>query len=72
MDPKTQADLDNHANINNPNNDAYWQSRGLDSRPDDDNDNDDDDYTQSDDLAEDRWGDDNESFHEEWVPQDAW
>ncbi len=26
----TQADLDNHANQLNPNNDAYWSSRGED------------------------------------------
>ena len=25
---------DNHANQLNPNNDAYWQSRGYDERPD--------------------------------------
>ena len=30
-----QDDLDNHANQMNPNNDAYWQSRGEDDRPDD-------------------------------------
>ena len=27
-----QSDLDNHANQLNPNNDAYYQSRGLDGR----------------------------------------
>lgn len=38
----TQDELDNHANQLNPNNDAYWQSRGgYDERPDD---WDDDDY----------------------------
>ncbi len=26
---------DNHANQCNPNNDAYWESRGHDERPDD-------------------------------------
>lgn len=26
---------DNHANQLNPNNDAYWQSRGEDERPED-------------------------------------
>ena len=26
-------DLDNHANQLNPNNDAFWQSRGYDERP---------------------------------------
>ena len=31
----TQADLDNHADQLNSNNDAYWQSRGEDERPDD-------------------------------------
>ncbi len=30
----SQDELDNHSNQLNPNNDAYWQSRGLDSRPD--------------------------------------
>ena len=30
-----QSDLDNHANQLNPNNDAYWQSRSEDERPDD-------------------------------------
>nr|WP_314899153.1 hypothetical protein [uncultured Deefgea sp.] len=28
-------DNDNHSNQLNPNNDAYWESRGLDERPDD-------------------------------------
>lgn len=28
-------DLDNHANQLNPNNDAYWESRGWDERPED-------------------------------------
>jgi len=31
----SQDDLDNHADQLNPNNDAYWQSRGEDERPDD-------------------------------------
>lgn len=31
----SQADLDNHSNQLNPNNDDYWQSRGEDERPDD-------------------------------------
>ncbi|EPW8047209.1 hypothetical protein R7E47_10675 [Vibrio sp. Vb1026] len=31
----TQDDLDNHSAQLNPNNDAYWQSRGEDERPDD-------------------------------------
>ena len=30
-----QSDMDNHANQMNPNNDAYWESRGYDERPDD-------------------------------------
>ena len=30
----SQADLDNHADQLNPNNDAYWGSRGEDERPD--------------------------------------
>lgn len=31
----SQHDDDNHSNQLNPNNDAYWQSRGEDQRPDD-------------------------------------
>lgn len=31
----SQEDLDNHSNQLNPNNDAYWQSRGYDERPED-------------------------------------
>lgn len=31
----TKADQDNHANQLNPNNDAYWESRGEEERPDD-------------------------------------
>ncbi|HMR43250.1 MAG TPA: hypothetical protein PKC40_05425 [Saprospiraceae bacterium] len=31
----SKEDLDNHANQLNPNNDAYWNSRGEDERPDD-------------------------------------
>lgn len=30
-----QSDQDNRADQINPNNDAYWQSRGDDERPDD-------------------------------------
>lgn len=30
----SQDELDNHANQLNENNDAYWQSRGVDERPD--------------------------------------
>ena len=30
-----KLDDDNHANQLNPNNDAYWESRGWDERPDD-------------------------------------
>lgn len=31
----TKDDLDNHSSQLNPNNDAYWESRGYDERPDD-------------------------------------
>jgi hypothetical protein len=34
----TKEELDNHANQLNPNNDAYWQSRGCGSRPEEDED----------------------------------
>lgn len=30
-----QSDLDNHADQLNPNNEAYWESRGYEERPDD-------------------------------------
>ena len=30
-----RGDQDNRSNQMNPNNDAYWQSRGWDERPDD-------------------------------------
>ncbi len=30
-----QSDRDNHADQLNPNNDAYWQSRDWDERPED-------------------------------------
>ncbi|MFY1111164.1 MAG: hypothetical protein AB3K77_05725 [Methanosarcinaceae archaeon] len=29
----SKSDMDNHANQCNPNNDAYWQSRGEDEKP---------------------------------------
>ncbi len=32
---RSQADLDNRANQLNSNNDAYWQSREHEQRPDD-------------------------------------
>jgi len=32
---RNKSDLDNHSDQLNPNNDAYWQSRGEDERPDD-------------------------------------
>ena len=34
-DGSSNADLDNHANQLNPNNDTYWQGRGYDEKPDD-------------------------------------
>ena len=30
----SKDDRDNHANQMNPNNDAYWEARGYDGRPD--------------------------------------
>jgi hypothetical protein len=30
-----KASNDNHSNQCNPNNDAYWESRGYDERPED-------------------------------------
>ena len=34
-DQMSNPDRDNHANQMNPNNDAYWQSRGEDEKPSD-------------------------------------
>ncbi len=31
----TRAELDNQSDQLNPNNDAYWESRGYDERPED-------------------------------------
>lgn len=31
----SKSNDDNHSNQCNPNNDAYWESRGEDERPDD-------------------------------------
>ncbi len=31
----TKTDDDNHSNQHNPNNDAYWENRGEDERPED-------------------------------------
>ena len=31
----SKSDSDNHANQMNPNNDAYWESRGWEERPED-------------------------------------
>ena len=51
--PRGGGNDDNRANQMNPNNDAYWQSRGYDERPDDweDVDDDDDDVGQDDSRA---------------------
>ena len=35
MTMSDKSDNDNHANQCNPNNEAYWVSRGYDERPDD-------------------------------------
>lgn len=54
MDPKehSKENLDNHSNQLNDNNDAYWQSRGYDERPDNDDDEEDhNDSHESDDDA---------------------
>ncbi len=41
--PRGGGNDDNRANQMNPNNDAYWQSRGYDERPENWEDSDDDD-----------------------------
>ena len=44
----SKSNNDNHSNQCNPNNDAYWDSRGYDGRPDDwDDQSDDNDYSQA-------------------------
>ena len=60
-----QSDIDNRANQLNPNNDAYYQSRGYDDKEDYDNQNSYDDYN-------DEWDDDDDYFaqpdEDEWDP----
>ena len=46
---------DNHANQMNSNNDAYWQSRGCDERPDD---------------WEGRAQDADDDWEPQWMPED--
>ncbi len=55
----SKSDLDNHSNQMNPNNDAYWQSRGHDERPDYWDDEDDSNSSNSSyDDSDDYWDDD--------------
>lgn len=57
-DPKEKADLDNHSNQLNPNNEEYWNSRRLDKPEEDTYSNtldDEDDYF---DDSNDDWADD--------------
>lgn len=35
MSGSSQAELDNHSDQLNPNNDTFWDDRGHDGRPDD-------------------------------------
>ena len=62
----SKDELDNHANQLNPNNDAYWQSRGYDERPDD--------WDDEDDLISEEDGfdwDDSENWeYENWCSDD--
>ena len=62
----SQDELDNHADQLNPNNDAYWQSRGYDERPDD--------WDDEDDLISEEDGfdwDDSENWeYENWCSDD--
>ena len=66
MDPKTQADLDNHANQLNPNHSEYHNSRNVDTTDDDDDD------TNNNNSTDEDFANDADDFHEEWLPQDAW
>lgn len=54
----SKSDLDNYSNQLNPNNDAYWQSRGLDERPDDSDDDDSNSNKSNYDDSDDYWDDD--------------
>lgn len=58
----SKADLDNHSNQLNPNNDAYWQSRSYDERPDNWDEDEDDSSSNSTvssyDDYDDTWDDD--------------
>ena len=52
-----QDDLDNHANQLNPNNDAYWDSRGYDGRPSG--------WSDDDDWGDEDWALDGWHFYQE-------
>ena len=51
-----QSDLDNHEDQMNPNNEAYWESRGWDDRPEDWEDRVEDEDTLPDRAQDDRQG----------------
>ena len=51
-----QSDLDNHADQMNPNNEAYWESRAWDDRPEDWEDRVEDEDTLADRAQDDRKG----------------
>ncbi|WDF45813.1 hypothetical protein PQ459_12995 [Chryseobacterium sp. KACC 21268] len=58
----SKSDLDNHSNQLNPNHDSYWQSRGLDERPDDWDNNDSNSNNSNYDNSDDYWDDAYEPF----------
>ena len=63
----SQDELDNHANQLNDNNDAYYQSRGHDSKDDYDDDDD-----RSDDDDDNRGYDDDDGADGGWGESSSW
>ena len=60
--PRGSGNDDNRANQMNPNNDAYWQSRGYDERPDDWEDQADDDTADNDDNRANQLNPNNDAY----------
>ena len=75
--PNEKHEWDNHSNQLNPNNDAYYQSRGYDDKSDYDDQNSNNDYDDDDwdddyfaEPGEDEWDPNEENYEYEDIPGD--
>ena len=66
--PNNNGNDDNRADQMNPNNDAYWDSRGYDGRPDDWEDRIDDDADDNDDNRANQMNPNNDAY---WSSRDT-